>query len=97
MFNNIQFNRIAQQERKRLREKLKTVEPGTEAYDKILKQLKEFEEIETKRRDGRIKPLDWFKFVTGLGIAGLALGADCILPNAINKLRLTDVAAKILK
>lgn len=97
MFKNHMFNKIAQEERKRLREKLKSVEPGTEEYEKILKQLKEFEEIEAKRRDGRVKPLDWFKFLTGLGITGIALGADFLIPAAMQKLKLTEFAAKLIK
>jgi hypothetical protein len=52
------FDKLANAERKRIMEALTKAEPGSDEYDKLLKQKEKLEDIEAKRRDGKIKPID---------------------------------------
>ena len=91
------FGRLADEQRQRINEALMNVEPGSDAYDKLLKQRMEIEEIEAKRRDGRIKPCDWFKFATSVIVTGAIISADAWVPNVAGKLRIGDFVAKLVK
>lgn len=91
------FQKMADSERKRIMEALAKAEPGTDEYDKLLKQKDKLEEIEAKRRDGRIKPVDYFKFFASLGTTAAIVTADQWIPCVTQKLKLSEFIQKIIR
>lgn len=91
------MKKLADNERRRIQEALSKTEPGSEEYTKLLKQREQLEDIESKRRDGRIKPSDWLKvFVTITTTTGLVL-ADFWIPAVASKIKLGDAARHLFK
>lgn len=91
------FKKAADAERKRINEAMAKVEPGTEEYSKLLRQRNALEEIEAKRQDGRIKPIDVFKFGGTVVTTAFVVTADCWLPNVASKLRLGEMIGRLVK
>lgn len=91
------FQKMADAERKRIMEALAKTEPGTDAYDRLLKEKSQLEEIEAKRRDGRIKPIDYFKFFASIGTTAFVVTADQWIPCVAQKLKLSEFVQKIVR
>lgn len=91
------FQKMANNERKRIMEALAKAEPGTEEYDKLLKQKDKLEEIEAKRRDGRIKAIDYFKFFASIGTTAAIVTADQWIPCVAQKLKLSEFVQKLIR
>lgn len=91
------LKKLADLERRKLQEKLSNTEPGTDEYKKLLAAREQLEDIEAKRRDGRIKPIDAAKLLLALAsTVGLVL-ADYWIPSVVSKLKLGEVAKHLFK
>lgn len=91
------FNKLADAERKRIMDALAKEEPGTDAYDKLLKEKEKLEEIEAKRRDGRIKPIDYFKCIVSVGTTAAIITADQWIPCVGQKLKLGEFVQRLIR
>ena len=91
------LKKLADMERRKIQEKLASTEPGTDEYKRLLAAREQLEEIESKRRDGRIKPIDAMKLLLALASTiGLVL-ADYWIPSVVSKLKLGEVARHLFK
>lgn len=91
------LTKLANAERRRIQEALTKCEPGTEEYAKLLKQRESLEDIEAKRRDGRIKATDWLKVFVGIMTTTGVILADFWIPAIAGKLKLGEMAKHIFK
>lgn len=91
------FDRFANAERKRIMEALAKAKPGTDEYDKLLKQKEKLEDIEAKRRDGKIKPIDWFKALVSIGTTAAVVTADQWIPCVAQKINLSEAVKKLVR
>ena len=97
MKKKLSLKKLADMERRKIQEKLAETEPGTEEYQKLLKAREQLEDIETKRRDGRIKPIDVAKMLLAIASTlGLVL-ADYWIPALGSKLKLGEIAKHLFK
>ena len=93
----LSIKKLTDMERRRIQEKLATTEPGTEEYQKLLKAREQLEDIESKRRDGKVKSVDVWKAFLAIGSTiGIVL-ADFWIPAIGNKLRLQDFVKRLFK
>ena len=91
------FDKLANAERKRIMEALAKAKPGSDDYDKLLKQKEKLEDIEAKRRDGRIKPIDWFKALVSIGTTAAVVTADQWIPCVAQKINLSEAIKKLVR
>ncbi len=91
------FDRLANAERKRIMEALAKAKPGSDEYDKLLKQKEKLEDIECKRRDGKIKPIDWFKALVSIGTTAAVVTADQWIPCVVQKINLSEAIKKLVR
>ncbi|MBR5298963.1 MAG: hypothetical protein IKU36_01795 [Bacteroidales bacterium] len=91
------LDKLVATERKKLVEALATEKPGTEKYDKIERQLEKLEDIEAKRRDGRIKPIDVFKAVVTIGSTAAVVTADQWIPCVAQRIKLSEAVQKLIR
>lgn len=91
------FDKLANAERKRIMEALAKAKPGSDDYDKLLKQKEKLEDIEAKRRDGRIKSIDWFKMLVSIGTTAAVVTADQWFPCVIQKVNLSEAIKKLVR
>lgn len=91
------FKKAAEAQRKRILEKLDTVEPGTKEYRELQNQLGAFDIMEEKQSSGNVKPSDWLKFGGTLISTGLIVTADHWIPTLGSKLRLSEFVGKIFR
>lgn len=91
------FQKMANSERKRIMEALAKAEPGTAEYDKLLKEKSQLEEIEARRREGRVKPIDYFKFFVSVGTTAFVVTADQWIPCVAGKLKLSEFVQKLVR
>ena len=91
------MKKLADAERRRIQEALAKCDPGSEEYTKLLKKRESLEDIEAKRRDGRIKASDWLKVFVGITTTTGVILADFWIPAVASKLRLGEVAKHIFK
>lgn len=92
-----QFDKLANAERKRIMEALAKAKPGSDDYDRLLKQKEKLEDIEAKRRDGRIKPIDWFKALVSIGTTAAVVTADQWIPCVAQKINLSEAIRKLIR
>lgn len=91
------FKKWLNAERQKVNKALSETDAGTEKYDKLLKQREQLEDIERKRLDGTVKPIDLFRFFATTATTAAVVTADLWMPNVTNKLRLTDMINKLVK
>lgn len=91
------FKKAVDAQRKRILEKLNTVEPGTKEYRELQYQLGGFDIMEEKQSSGNVKPADWLKFGGTLISTGLIVTADHWIPTLGSKLRLSEFVGKIFR
>jgi ArsR family metal-binding transcriptional regulator len=91
------LEKLVATERRKLMEALAKEKPGTEAYDKIQKNIEKLEDIESKRHDGRIKPIDVFKAVVTIGSTAAVVTADQWIPCVAQKVKLSEFAQKLIR
>lgn len=91
------FDKLANAERKRICEALAKATPGSDDYDKLLKQKEKLEDIEAKRRDGKIKPIDWFKAIVTIGSTAAVVTADQWIPCVAQKIKLSEFVSKLVR
>lgn len=91
------IRKLACKERKRLMVKLSQAEPGTEAYEKLQKEIFKLEEIEEKRLDGTVRPKDVFGAAITVVTTGLVITADAWIPTLNRYLHLEDFVKKLFK
>lgn len=91
------FKKACDEQRKRLLEKLSATEPGTQEYRELQAQLGAYDIMDEKRASGRIAPTDWLKFGATVATTAIVVTADQWIPAVASKLRLSEVATKLLK
>lgn len=91
------FDKLANAERKRIMEALAKAKPGSDEYDKLLKQKEKLEDIEAKRRDGKIKPIDWMKTFVTIGTTAAVVTADQWIPCVAQKINLSEAVRKLIR
>lgn len=91
------FKKAVDTQRKRILERLNSVEPGTKEYRELQNQLGAFDIMEEKQSSGTIKPADWLKFGGTLISTGLIVTADHWIPTLGSKLRLSEFVGKIFR
>lgn len=91
------FKKLVDAERRRIQEALAKCEPGSDEYSKLLKQRETLEDVEVKRREGRIKASDWFKAIVGIATTTGIVLADFWIPAVSSKLKLGEVAKQFFK
>lgn len=91
------FKKMADEQRARINAALQEAEPGSDVYDKLLKQRMALEEIESKRQNGRIEPKDWFKIASSIIVTGGILTADAWIPSVASKLKLSEFVSRLIK
>lgn len=91
------FDKLANEQRRRIMEALAKAKPGSDDYDKLLKQKEKLEDIEAKRRDGRIKPIDWFKMLVSIGTTAAVVTADQWIPCVAQKINLSEAVRKLIR
>ena len=91
------FDKLANAERKRICEAMTKAKPGTDEYDKLLKQKEKLEDIEAKRRDGRIKPIDYFKAIVTIGSTAAVVTADQWIPCVAQRIKLSEFVQKLVR
>lgn len=91
------FDKMANEQRRRIMEALAKAKPGSDDYDKLLKQKEKLEDIEAKRRDGRIKPIDWFKMLVSIGTTAAVVTADQWFPSVLQKVNLSEAVRKLIR
>lgn len=90
-------SKIVAKEREKLMEALAKEKPGTEKYDKLQKQIEKLEDIEAKRRDGRIKAIDVFKAVVTIGSTAAVVSADQWIPCVTQRIKLSEAVQKLIR
>lgn len=91
------LDKLVATERKKLMEALAAEKPGTEKYDKLQKQIEKLEDIEAKRRDGRIKAIDVFKAVVTIGSTAAVVTADQWIPCVAQRIKLSEAVQKLIR
>ena len=91
------FKKAADEQRKRLLEKLNQTEPGTDAYSKLQSQLGAYDIMEEKQASGNVTPADWIKLGATVITTAVVVTADQWIPAVGSKLRLGEFCTKLLK
>lgn len=91
------IKKMEKDEKRRLLEKLKELEPGSKEYREVQVQLGAYSIMDEKARSGKITAKD----VCGWALAGVStvgfILADQFVPNVISKVKLGDAAKRLFK